>query len=284
MKDLFRPNHNIKLFRSTSKDQIVPDHIKKAEIIENKLKLALQNDCKDINFFISGSFVLNTLFYMEKESNDIDIYPKDEDSKQKLVDLAIQNSTDMIFESDMAYTIECNGIKIQIVKKCTTNIEDLFKNFDITLCCVAYENSTFILAKSTCLSVLKNELDMNLTELLDEMEEENTIKRISTLFSRINKYAKRYNLKLTKNTYDVLKMMSEKIPNDYFHPKNGVVYQVSDSAGNITIKTVKECLWSNIYDHLNNTSENQHYDYFVEHLKIYGVELKESNSDEEILL
>lgn len=275
MQQIFRPNKNIKIIRSTSQSKKVPDHDTKVKLIEQKLNRVFGDAHKDLKFYISGSYILNTLFYMDKESNDIDIYPRDDESKQKLIDFVIAKSEENIFETEIAITSTVNGERIQVVKNVYEDPEALFANFDIDICCFAYENDSFYLSKSACESIANTELNLNQTVLEEELNNESLIiKRVMTLFDRINKYAKRYNVKLAYQSFDVLRHMSERIPVSIFKPDTGVIYEVVDSSGQIITKHVTECLWSKMYDLLLQNN-NIHYDYFESYLKDnYDIVLK----------
>lgn len=273
MQQIFRPNENIKIIRSTSQNKVIYDHELKVEQIETKLKLIFNDEYKDLNFFISGSYILNTLFYVDKESNDIDIYPRDDESKNKIIELLIKNNQGQIFESDIAFSGEIQNTKIQIVKEVFEDAKKLFANFDIDICCFAYTNQEFHLNKNGCISIAQKTLNLNFKELkLENIEENILIKRISILFERIDKYAKRYKLPLNNNVFDILKELSLKIDDKVFTPDTGIKYDITDSSGAVIETSIVQCLWLKLYHHLQNN--NIHYHYFVEYLKRFNISLK----------
>lgn len=290
MKEIFRPNYNLKVYRSTSQNKIVPQHDEIAARIEEQLTNTFGEAYKDLSFFISGSYMLNQLFYMDKKSNDIDIYPRDEDSKNKLIELVIKQNTGNIFESDIAFTVDIKETKYQIVKKIYPEAIDLFATFDIDLCCFAYSRDAIHINKESLNSISLSRLNLNKIELIEEyLEDESLLStRIATLFSRIKKYTQRYDLSLSDQTFDVIKMLTEKIPAHCFKPSIGVVYDIMNSAGQVETKNVKTSLWADIHDYLTKTV-NKHQSYFVEYLdKVYNEDKEKQDKqseplDEEIL-
>jgi hypothetical protein len=289
MKEIFRPNYNLKVYRSTSQNKIVPQHDQIVERIEEQLTQTFGDEYKDLRFFISGSYMLNQLFYMDKKSNDIDIYPRDEDSKNKLIELILKHNTGNIFESDIAFSVDIKDTKYQVVKNVYPEAIDLFATFDIDLCCFAYSRDAIHINKESLNSISLSRLNLNKTELIEDLSDESLLTaRMSTLFSRIKKYTERYDLLLSDQTYDVIKMLTEKIPMHCFTPSTGIVVTMMNSDGQLETKSIKTSLWADIYDYLT-VSVNKHQTYFVEYLdKAYkkNTEQQEKQSepfDEEIL-
>lgn len=206
---------------------------------------------KDVQYYISGSFLMNLTFAPEKEFSDIDLYfPKKKDYYS--ASQALLNATDFtcIYSSNYAKTFKHkDGKELQLVKKPVKNIYLLANQHDFANCCLAYEpNKSFYYCTLKAFNAWSHGLlDINVTPLLSNSYPPNLfLNQLKLFYSRLKKYTERYNLSLSKNILSKI----FKIKNlHFFHLKN---YEennyIYDYAGSKIICIVSSVV---LYSYLN---------------------------------
>ena len=218
--------------------------------IENQI-VFFKNLLNGIQYYISGSFLMNLTFAPNKEFSDIDLYfARKKDYYAASARLLSSPDFTCIYSSNYAKTFKHkNGKELQLVKKPVKNMYNLANQHDFANCCLAYEpNTKYYYCTLKAFNAWSHGLlDINRTPLLSRNYPPNLfLNQLKLFYSRLKKYTERYNLSLSKNILSKI----FKIKNlHFFHLKkyeeNNYIY---DYAGTKTICIISSVI---LYGYLN---------------------------------
>lgn len=172
---------------------------------------------KNINYYVSGSFVMAAHFMEKPLFDDIDLYFPNKlhlkNAKKILIDNKFNYS-----QTKYAYTFYIDDKKIQLIKKTHSTLNKLANAHDFANCCLAYEPNTskLIVTDKAKNAWRRNVLSLNKTPLLNKNFPLHLFfNQFIIFYYRCIKYRQRYNLSFDKNTKkmikDILKIYKSKL-------------------------------------------------------------------------
>jgi hypothetical protein len=192
---------------SHKKEKLIVDRIER-KIVFFKYLL------KDVQYYISGSFLMNLTFAQKEKYSDIDLYFPDKDNYFKAVKI-LNNSEDFAIKFASKYAItytSINQVDLQLVKTSVSNIYKLANQHDFANCCLAYEpNRMFYYCTVKAFNAWAHGvLDPNKTPLLNfNYPPHLFLNQLKLFYSRLKKYTSRYNLILSQNIINTIKKIKK---------------------------------------------------------------------------
>lgn len=158
----------------------------------------------DIKYFISGSFLMNSVFSEHSSYSDIDIYFPSKHDYTSAQSVLNSNSNFNLFKKTKyatTYHHKDTGIFLQLVKKNQKNIKTLALSHDFANCALAIDlnNNSIFISKKAVAAWSKSTLDFNASPLLKKgLPSSRFFNQLNLFYIRIKKYTSRYKLTLSK--------------------------------------------------------------------------------------
>jgi hypothetical protein len=185
-------------------DKLIVENIKERTKFFNYL-------FSDIKYFISGSFLMNTVFSKSADYSDIDIYfPSKQDYTTALKILEKEANFTLSMQTKYAATYRCSttNVFLQLVKKNVKSIKHLACSHDFANCSLAVDinaNSIFI-SKKAVQAWENNVLEYNFSPLLKKgFDSLKFCNQLNLFYMRLIKYTSRYKLSLSDNLKEKIK-------------------------------------------------------------------------------
>ena len=186
---------------------------KKEKLIVNRIEneiVFFKYLLRNVQYYISGSFLMNLTFAPNHKYSDIDLYfPNKANYYKALRLLDISDEFTLTYTSKYAATYtHKNGIELQLVKSSVKNIYNLANQHDFSNCCLAYEpNKMFYYCTLKAFNAWSHGvLDINTTPLLNNNYPPNLfLNQLKLFYSRLKKYTSRYSLSLSHNIIKKIK-------------------------------------------------------------------------------
>ena len=184
------------LIKSSPFNKTIPYHDKVTNSVKNiiaKIDPYLLN----FNWIISGSFAVNSLYFPNKEYNDIDFYFSTESEYLKCLNYLSDKFPEDKHESDHAVTF--NKIDIQLIKKWFLPPEELIYTHDFVNVSVAITKDEIYFTKETNFAWYNDEIDLRNFQISKEppATDFEKVAALNLLIRRTQKYLTRYELSLS---------------------------------------------------------------------------------------
>lgn len=157
----------------------------------------------DIKYFISGSFLMNIVFFESASYSDIDLYFPSK-SSWKVAKKRLHDSSHFVTERSTKYAItyKCisNGVLLQLVNKPVKSLTHLAFSHDFANCSLAanINTSTLFISPKALQAWQRKTLEYNFSPLLKRnFSSSQFCNQLNLFYIRIVKYTSRYNLELS---------------------------------------------------------------------------------------
>lgn len=185
-------------------DKLIVENIKERTKFFNHLFL-------DIKYFISGSFLVNEVFFKSADYSDIDIYfPSKHDYTSALEILNKVNGFTLCMQTKYATTYKClaTNTLLQLIKKNVKSIKHLALSHDFANCSLAIDINTnaIFISKRAIQAWKNNTLEYNSSPLLKQgFDKLKFCNQLNLFYMRLVKYTSRYKLSLSDNLKEKIK-------------------------------------------------------------------------------
>lgn len=184
------------LIKSSQENKAIPYHDKVINSIKMKI-VDLDPELINFNWFISGSFAVNSLYNPTKHSNDIDFYFSNEADYVECFTYLKSKYSDFYYSTEFADTFV--NLNVQLIKKWFLPPEELILTHDFTNVSVAISTTTIYTTKETHFSWYNEYLDLRNFQISKEppATDYEKVVALNLLIKRSNKYIQRYDLQIS---------------------------------------------------------------------------------------
>lgn len=206
------------LIKSSQQNKTIPYHDKVTNLIKVKI-VDLDPELINFNWFISGSFAVNSLYNPTKHSNDIDFYFSTEADYIKCFTYLKSKYSDFCYSTEFADTF--TNLNIQLVKKWFLPPEELIFTHDFVNVSVAVSSDTIYTTRETHFSWYNEHLELRNFQISKDPPATayEKVMALSQLITRSNKYLERYDLQISpsfkKFLYDQKKFLQSLNPENF---------------------------------------------------------------------
>jgi hypothetical protein len=163
----------------------------------------LPNDFWNTNPIISGSYAIHLLFKPQAFYDDIDLYfstYEDYNSAKRILSQISEESV-----SKNCGTFKVQAKKIQLINKFFDAPENIIYAHDLKNSSICITKDEIYIDDELFNLYYNNLLSIRTTQITQDMNEDDKIKKIGLLYNRVLKYKERYELDLDSDSYSILK-------------------------------------------------------------------------------
>jgi hypothetical protein len=184
------------LIISSQENKAIPYHDKVINTITSKM-MHLDPQLLNFNWYISGSFAVNSLYAPSKHSNDVDFYFSNENDYLECLNYLKSKYLDFYYSTEFADTF--TNLNIQLVKKWFLPPEELIYTHDFVNVSVAISKEKIYTTKETHFSWYNETLKLRNFQISKNPPATHYEKVVALiqLTERSNKYLDRYELDIS---------------------------------------------------------------------------------------